>query len=132
MTAVDPSPVTAWPTRQPLHRRIAAWLTSQQQDRPAGRHRAGTIREVTPDYSPLHPADRLRLNPSRWQNPDVALPAPEGERTGCMDPAVVRDLAAPPEWPGPVGDTSTVLADLRAALVVDEVGTGKTRVDGPQ
>ncbi|MEV4767762.1 hypothetical protein [Micromonospora humida] len=115
MTAVDPGNVTAWPTRRPpLRARLAAWLTGQQPARPAGRHRAGTVRQVTPDHSPLHPADRVALAPTHWA--DRWLPAPEGERTARMDTAAVRDLAAPPpEWPGPAG-TGQVLADLRATL----------------
>ncbi|MFY1588958.1 hypothetical protein ACN267_31210 [Micromonospora sp. WMMD734] len=112
MTAVDPSPVTAWPTRPTLRTRITAWLTGQPA-RPAGRHRAGTVREVTPDHNPLHPADRVALAPTHWA--DRWLPAPVDELTGRMDTTAVRDQAAPPEWPGPAG-TGQVLADLRAAL----------------
>ncbi|MEV0805757.1 hypothetical protein [Micromonospora sp. NPDC050200] len=69
---------------------------------------------VSADYNPLHPATRLRLNPSRWQDPDVALPAPVDELTGRIDPADVLALAAEPVEPPASRDE--VLAELRGDL----------------
>ncbi|WP_328339478.1 hypothetical protein [Micromonospora sp. NBC_00421] len=142
MTTTDPSPVTAWHARPPIHRRIAAWLTGQQpaadtvehrdadetwspiadlnDTAPVGRHHPETVQRVDRSY---------RLSPAALQavtRETALIPGGPGDATGLLNtPNVVRP--APPQWPGPAGDTSTVLADLRAALGGPDDTTGGPR-----
>ncbi|RGC68446.1 hypothetical protein C5N14_13750 [Micromonospora sp. MW-13] len=78
-----------------------------------GLHRPDTVQAVGPDYSPLHPADRLRLNPTTWQDPARALPAGPEERTGVMPAVTAADTAVIPAVPA---SRDEVLAEMRADL----------------
>ncbi|MFE7868812.1 hypothetical protein ACFUYE_00470 [Micromonospora humida] len=142
MTAVGPSPVTAWPTRPTLRTRITAWLTGQQQGRPAG---MVEHRDADETWSPIadledtpvgrhHPETVQRVDRSYLLTPaalqavtrDTGLiPGGPGDETGLLNVPNV-DRPAPPEWPGPAG-TGQVLAALRAELAhPDDTRTEQT------
>ena len=107
--ATNPTPATTW------RQRLTQWIGLDRQTSTGGKHRATPDREqADADYNPLQPADRMRMAPTYWADPDRHLPAPEGERTGRMDTGAVLNLAKPAE-PEPA-DRDQVLAEMRGAL----------------
>lgn len=61
------------------------WATEAAED--TGRHHISTVTPVTPDWSPLPPADRQHIAPTHYA--DKAIPASPADTTGWLDPREV-------------------------------------------